>query len=532
MKQVRRVRSVLAPVLIFSMMAFLSCAHEGGTNSEDGGLFGDLMTTSTEGSTAKNEASDPADKPKDDAADLVDAKKTDSSELDALISDKAATPAEEKPKQGEEHADVMPGGENKDFDLPGGSSQGKIALVPATDTSDMKVEEAPKAEAPAEMSMPPLTAELPNGAPVQEMAKMDVKPEAAIEAKAPAADPLANMPIAEVPALMPEVAKVASVVEEAKKSEVAQAAEEKVVKDSMEVAEAMPVEPAEQAAAVSAKPRVASAIPRLPQQTVWRKGETLNRYYILRNGDSAEMVSNLIYGTVERAASLQAWNPSHWNTGSVVMYVSAEHPTDTSMKSFYEERGIEADQYVVQPGDWLSKIAANTYGDGQSWTEIAAMNHLESPDQIEAGATLKLYPTSLTVAANEKKAAMLVADNRDRMPVNPAPAEKPAVPAMNDVAGFEHPAIQSDGATAPKSVFNPDRKPSLEDESAGFAAPKKARGQKVASKRGSEDQLASPEVGGFFVQHLFATMAVLGAIVLAFVVLKRLRKPDGFELDE
>ena len=53
---------------------------------------------------------------------------------------------------------------------------------------------------------------------------------------------------------------------------------------------------------------------------------------------------------------------------------------------------IEADEYLVQPGDFLWKIAVKAYGDGYAWTKIWEANreNIPNPNIIEAGTLLKL----------------------------------------------------------------------------------------------------------------------------------------------
>ncbi len=51
-------------------------------------------------------------------------------------------------------------------------------------------------------------------------------------------------------------------------------------------------------------------------------------------------------------------------------------------------------QYTVQKGDNLSKIAKNLLGDGNAWKKIFDANRdvLSDPDKIQPGQTLKIPP--------------------------------------------------------------------------------------------------------------------------------------------
>lgn len=53
---------------------------------------------------------------------------------------------------------------------------------------------------------------------------------------------------------------------------------------------------------------------------------------------------------------------------------------------------ITADEYLVQKGDYLWKIAVNAYGDGYAWTKIYEANKelITNPSVIEPGMLIKL----------------------------------------------------------------------------------------------------------------------------------------------
>ena len=61
------------------------------------------------------------------------------------------------------------------------------------------------------------------------------------------------------------------------------------------------------------------------------------------------------------------------------------------MNSFYRERNLTPEEYVVQKGDWLSTIAKSKLGHPMSWKEIAAVNNISSADGIESGQKLLIY---------------------------------------------------------------------------------------------------------------------------------------------
>lgn len=49
-------------------------------------------------------------------------------------------------------------------------------------------------------------------------------------------------------------------------------------------------------------------------------------------------------------------------------------------------------EYVVEPGDTLSSIAASALGDSRRWRELADLNGIEQPDLILVGQVLQLPP--------------------------------------------------------------------------------------------------------------------------------------------
>ena len=54
-------------------------------------------------------------------------------------------------------------------------------------------------------------------------------------------------------------------------------------------------------------------------------------------------------------------------------------------------------EYIVQAGDTLSKIAAEKLGDASRWREIAQLNNLKEPYSIRPGQRLILAPAKLNI---------------------------------------------------------------------------------------------------------------------------------------
>ena len=76
------------------------------------------------------------------------------------------------------------------------------------------------------------------------------------------------------------------------------------------------------------------------------------------------------------------------------------------------QAAAQADSYIVQPGDSLSKIAKAKLGDAQRWTELyqANQNHIKNPNMIFIGMELTIPGRSAETAAD--------ADNADQKAVD------------------------------------------------------------------------------------------------------------------
>jgi len=67
--------------------------------------------------------------------------------------------------------------------------------------------------------------------------------------------------------------------------------------------------------------------------------------------------------------------------------IKAVDPNFADLKHDIEVRQ-GAQTYTVRPGDTLSKISKQFYGDANKYPTIAKANNLENPDQIKAGQQL------------------------------------------------------------------------------------------------------------------------------------------------
>ncbi len=136
-------------------------------------------------------------------------------------------------------------------------------------------------------------------------------------------------------------------------------------------------------------------VPKIPGSALQKKGTLLNRFYFARQGDSPDSVSMLVYGNSDRAKDLTKWNGNAWKAGKLLYYNSPVQGTDTEMRSFYQERNVPPEEYSVQAGDTLLKVAKAKYANEGSWKEIAVINGFEKMGKTEPGTRIALYPTDL-----------------------------------------------------------------------------------------------------------------------------------------
>ncbi len=118
-----------------------------------------------------------------------------------------------------------------------------------------------------------------------------------------------------------------------------------------------------------------------------------NRYYYVRSCDTTpEVIAQTIFGDPSRVHELgrNIASVSTVKPGKRITYKSIIDPNDPVMKSFYDENPGVIKKYRVKRGENLASIAYKVYGDSRSWKEIALLNNLNNPDQLEVGQDLTL----------------------------------------------------------------------------------------------------------------------------------------------
>lgn len=283
---------------------------------------------------------------------------------------------------------------------------------------------------------------------------------------------------------------------------------EPMAMDSMDT---QPVEsPAKVEADYSPKPRKRLKAPLVAEKPFQSHGDSLNRFYVVRKGDTAESVAQLLLGDEQLSSQIRKWNPAvSWNAGAIVYYASPEQKDDSQMRSFHEERGIVAGEYSVGSGETLAQIAEREYGDASSWKEIAVLNQIRVPSKVDAGATLKLFPKNLAEYSYQVKEEVAKLEPKDSMPIdreiNDLETEIASMEKeIDDIAQAKAPAI-SDVAVAPEPP------PATQAE----------------LQKGK--QLASVEVNGFLRQNLALILIIagLGTFLLFYFFVKKSKDLGG-----
>jgi hypothetical protein len=202
-------------------------------------------------------------------------------------------------------------------------------------------------------------------------------------------------------------------------------------------------------------------VPKIPSKAILRHGSKVNRFYFIRVGDSPKKVSELIYSNSKFSEKLTSWNGKVWSPGQVIFYVSPTNPKDELMASFYQEQSIQPEEYRVQGGDWLTRIAKKKLGSLKSWREIAVLNGLRAPNSLEVGQTLAIYSKNLLASRPQTEYAQTTEDLRfqDAQPTQRSePTTAPAItkaPPSNPLSSnpkIDLPPSQPLSTTKPKKL--------------------------------------------------------------------------------
>ena len=256
--------------------------------------------------------------------------------------------------------------------------------------------------------------------------------------------------------------------------------------------------PAEESAPVpepeyeAPKPTIAS-LKKVSTQP-WKAGKTLvNAVYIVRNGDTADSISQKLFGAKDKVKQLCKVNSFNCNRGLKVgdkmYYNSPQRPTDdTIVKTFYEDAGIAPQTYTAKAGDNIKNLGKTLLGHERSWMELWATNDVESKGDLDEGTQLRYWssdaaPTQM-MAANESPTEEAPADAAVSGSMPPTaegevaaaapPAEEGALPPGEALPAEGVPPAQDLAAAppppAPSEQPSSDLPPPPDQASAGAAA--------------------------------------------------------------
>jgi nucleoid-associated protein YgaU len=79
---------------------------------------------------------------------------------------------------------------------------------------------------------------------------------------------------------------------------------------------------------------------------------------------------------------------------STIADALGSHQTGITSISKYQQRDAVTQRYTIQSGDTLVKIAERVYGDGNQWTRIRDANSGIDPNNLQIGQQLTLPPGS------------------------------------------------------------------------------------------------------------------------------------------
>lgn len=251
-----------------------------------------------------------------------------------------------------------------------------------------------------------------------------------------------------------------------------------------------------------------SLVPTVPTSAVQKKGANLNRFYFARSGDTPESVSELLYGNADKARDLKKWNPSKlaFKPGRIVYYQSSSNPQDTEMRSFYQENNIASEDYIVKKGDWLSKISHNKYASADSWKEIAVINGMDSPDALNVGQRIALYPSNL----------------KSNLGSQPAPIAENKIEPKQDLAANTSPEmntqpLNTQNSLPPANSLEPQAPTPLPQGQAPTF------GEKEKPMPKAKKSLEGLDIAKLVEQNLFA-VAMGGLILLLMIALMAVNK--------
>ncbi|MGE4132264.1 MAG: LysM peptidoglycan-binding domain-containing protein [Bdellovibrionales bacterium] len=172
-------------------------------------------------------------------------------------------------------------------------------------------------------------------------------------------------------------------------------------------------------------------------ETPYRHGKILvNAIYIARDGDTVESISQKVGSSVKEICKINAYNCSRGiKIGDKYYYHSSVRPDDDqSVKTYYEDAGIQSQTYTAKAGDNIRNVAQDLLGNRKSWMELWATNDVESKGALDEGTQLRYWPLQSGGAPTQA-----VAQADDTAPAESGGEEPPAAPSGEDMAAAPPP---------------------------------------------------------------------------------------------
>jgi len=130
-------------------------------------------------------------------------------------------------------------------------------------------------------------------------------------------------------------------------------------------------------------------------QLIITNKKTFPKTYITKEGDFLWQIAESNYGSgfnaydIAKANNLVDPNNIPPGTRLILPSVKIKEPTKGEISSIQSGQVVyKQDRYIVKPGDSLSKIALEVYGDLNAWPTIAKANNLPNAEAIEVGMIL------------------------------------------------------------------------------------------------------------------------------------------------